>query len=68
MSVKNLIVFEEEVDSELRKAAGLAFGLKKGNLSRAVNDSVRLWLLLTKNGKRSYDVVSDLANPELGLT
>jgi len=39
-----LVVIDDELEEEFRKAVARIYGFKKGALSKAIEEAIRLWL------------------------
>ncbi len=51
-----LVVIDDDLESEFRRIVAMKYGLKKGALSKAVEEALKLWIEKHRvnTGKTSY--------------
>jgi Arc/MetJ-type ribon-helix-helix transcriptional regulator len=59
------IILPEELERQLRNEAQKRFGLKRGNLTDAVKDAIKLWLTIEEETLNIAKYVMELENYEL---
>ena len=45
------LILSDELEQELRIEAGKRFGARKGSLTKAVEEAIRLWIKMNRKGE-----------------